>query len=328
MPVLVLTEKELRGCVSMDEDALNQVESAFTWLAEGKVEMPPIMHIEVGVGSDIDIKSACVEGLDAFAVKIASGFFGNPKLGLPSSSAMMVLMSATTGFCETVLLDNGYLTDLRTGLAGAVAARHLAPQTVETVGVVGAGVQARYQIESLRLVRDFERLLVIGRSQERAAAYREEMQLRLGIEVRIADSLEELVHESQVVVTTTQSKQPLIRADWLHPGLHITAMGSDLPGKQELDAAVLGAADLVVCDRRSQCFVGGELQHALALGVLSEDSDIVELGDITGGRVAGRRESSEVTVCDLTGTGVQDTAIALVARNNAIEKGMGVAIEN
>ena len=131
MAVLVLTEQELRQCTPMDEESLNQVENAFTWLAQGKVEMPPIMHIEVDEQSDVDIKSAYVRGLDSFAVKLASGFFNNPNLGLSSSSAMVVLMSARTGFCEAVLLDNGYLTDLRTGLAGAVAARHLAPETVE-----------------------------------------------------------------------------------------------------------------------------------------------------------------------------------------------------
>jgi len=327
MGVLVVTEKELRQSVAIDQAALERVEQAFTWVAEGRVEMPPVMHIEVADrNGDVDIKSAYVRGLDRFAVKIASGFFDNPKQGLPSSSAMMVLLSAGTGFCEAVFLDNGYLTDLRTGLAGAVAARHLAPERVDTVGVVGAGAQARYQIESLRLVRAFRRLLVAGRSPERVEAYAREMRERLGVEVEPAASLEALVRESQVVVTTTPSKAPLIDAAWLHPELHITAMGSDLPGKQELAPEVLVRADRVVCDRKSQCFGMGELQHARGHGL--GEAEVVELGEITSGHAPGRASEEAITVCDLTGLGVQDTAIALAAYERARQEGRGTLIRH
>jgi len=325
--VLILTESELRDCVGLDERALSAVQEAFTWLAEGRAVMPPIMHIEVADrNGDVDIKSAYVKGLESFAVKLGSGFFDNPKRGLPSSSAMMVLLSAHTGFCEAVLLDNGYLTDLRTGLAGAVAARFLAPERVRTVGVVGTGAQARYQVRSLKLVRDFRQLLVSGRSPEGVRAYVDEMRDALGVEVREASSLEALVRESQVVITTTPSREPLIGAEWLHPGLHITAMGSDLAGKQELAAEVLTKADLYVCDRKSQCAVMGELQHALAANLLDEDAPIAELGDLTSGRKPGRRGDDDVTVCDLTGTGVQDTAIALAAYREAQARGLGTGV--
>lgn len=329
MAALILSESELRRCAPLDDAALGAVEDAFTWLAEDKVEMPPIMHIEVSdANGDVDIKSACVRGLENFAVKIASGFFDNPKLGLSSSSAMMVVLSARTGFCEAVLLDNGYLTDLRTGLAGAVAAKYLAPATVGTVGIVGAGAQARYQVRCLRLVRDFGRVLVQGRSPENTAAYVADMSEELGIEVVEARSIEELVAESQVVVTTTQSREPIIRAEWLHAGLHVTAMGSDLAGKQELDVAVLERADRLVCDRKSQCFSMGELQHGLTSGVIGEDSHIDELGSITSGKVVGRASAEQITVCDLTGTGAQDTAIASLALARARELGLGVAVED
>ena len=328
MTVLVLTEAELRDSAPMDGETLTQVENAFTWLAEGKVAMPPVMHIEVDAQSDVDIKSAYVRGLDAFAVKLASGFFNNPSLGLQSSSGMMVLMSAKTGFCEAVLLDNGYLTDLRTGLAGAVAARHLAPENPGTVGVIGAGAQARYQIESLALVRNFERVLVAGRSRENVDAYVADMTSRLAVEVCAADSIEQVVRESQIVVTTTQSREPLIEAEWLHPGLHITAMGSDFPGKQELDPNILGAVDRLVCDRKTQCVIGGELQHGVSAGLIDEDTDVIELGQVTSGQVPGRTDTQQITLCDLTGTGVQDTAIAVIARDKALARGLGSTIES
>ena len=326
MPVLILTESELRACVGFDAESLRAVEDAFTWLSEGRVEMPPVMHIEVAEHhGDVDIKSACVRGLDHIAVKVASGFFENPRLGLPSGGAMVVVLSAKTGFCEAVMLDNAYLTDLRTGLAGAVAARCLAPETVRTVGVLGAGAQARYQVRALRLVRDFERVLVSARDAGRTAAYVDEMSESLGLPVE-ATTPEALVRESELVITTTPARSPIIDAAWLHPGLHITAMGSDLPGKQELDPEVLRRADRVVCDRREQCLAMGELQHATDL--LEGGNVPIELGELTSGRTQGRQSAEEITVCDLTGTGVQDTAIASLALARARDLGAGTLLDN
>ena len=326
MPVLILTESELRACVGFDAESLRATEDAFTWLSEGKVEMPPVMHIEVAEHrGDVDIKSACVRGLDHLAVKVASGFFDNPKLGLPSGGAMVVVLNAKTGFCEAVMLDNAYLTDLRTGLAGAVAARYLAPEPVRTVGVLGSGAQARYQVRALRLVRDFERVLVSARDAGRTAAYAAQMSESLGLPVQ-ATTPEALVRESELVITTTPARSPIVDAAWLHPGLHITAMGADLPGKQELDPEVLRSAGRVVCDRREQCLAMGELQHAAEL--LDGGNPPIELGELTSGRTPGRQSAEEITVCDLTGTGVQDTAIASLALTRARALGAGIVIDN
>ena len=326
MQVLVLTESELRACVGFDARCLRAIEDAFTWISQGKVEMPPVMHIEVAEHhGDVDIKSACVRGLDHLAVKVASGFFDNPRLGLPSGGALVVVLSAETGFCDAVMLDNAYLTDLRTGLAGAVAARYLAPETVRTVGVLGSGAQARYQVRALRLVRDFERVLVSARDTGRTAAYAAEMSESLELPVETSTP-EALVRESELVITTTPARSPIVDAAWLHPGLHITAMGADLPGKQELDPEVLRRADRVVCDRREQCLAMGELQHAAEL--LEGGNAPIELGELTSGRTPGRQSAEEITVCDLTGTGVQDTAIASLALTRARALGAGTVIDN
>ena len=325
MKVTLLTEAELRRCVELDVEAIAAVEDAFTRLANGEAVMPPIVCVDIPEHrGEVDIKTAYVRGLDSFAVKIASGFFENYRFGLPSGSGMMVLVSARTGLPEAVLLDNGYLTDVRTGAAGAVAARHLARTRVETVGIIGAGVQARYQALALRRVREFRRVLVWGRSRERAEAYAAEMAPRLGVEVVAASDAESVVRASDIMVTTTPSREPYLRAEWLHPGLHITAMGSDGPEKKELFADVLARADLVVCDSRTQCERLGELHHARP--VPSGDR-IVELGEITSGRRAGRTDDAQITVCDLTGTGVQDTAIALLAHRSAAGRGLGLQIE-
>lgn len=343
----ILTESELRQCVHLDLDALDAIDAAFTWLAHGRVTMPPILHLEVPgdeptpgadpaagaatgeqhKGGDVDIKTAAVQGLDRFAVKIAAGFYGNPRLGLPSGSGMMVVLSAHTGFPVAVLLDNGYLTDVRTALAGAVAARYLAPANITVAGVIGTGAQARLQIEALRLVRPFERLVVWGRDPAKARAYQDEMSERLGVPVAVASTAEHVVRESQCVVTTTPSRTPVIHANGLHPGLHITAMGSDGPGKQELDPAVLQRADQVVCDRLAQSVVAGELQHLAA----DQRPSAIELGLLTSGQHAGRATADgisehAITVCDLTGTGVQDTAIALYALDQAARLGLGTTL--
>jgi ectoine utilization protein EutC len=328
MTILILTESEIRRCAGIDEAALRAVADGFSRLSLGQASLPPILRIEIpDAPGEVDVKTAYLHGLEHFAVKVASGFFENPRLGLPSGSGLMLVISARTGFLEAVLLDNGYLTDVRTALAGALAARYLAPQNVETAGILGAGAQARYQARALKLVRDFRRLLVWARRPPAAAQYAAEMSAELGVEVIPAPDLESLVRRSQVVVTTTPAQQPLLQAAWLHPRLHITAMGSDSEHKQELDPAIFRQAGLVACDERAQCFRLGELHHALQAGVLDRDAPLVELGELVSGQKPGRRDEAAISVCDLTGVGVQDTAIALLALQRARQLGLGLTIE-
>ena len=328
MQIKILTEAELRRSAGIDQAGLKVIEDAFTRLSVGKATMPPILRVDIPENNgELDVKTAYLQGLDSFAVKLSSGFFNNNKLGLPSLSGMMILLSAITGFPEALLLDNGYLTEIRTGLAGALAAKYLAPKTIETAGVIGAGAQARAQMRGLRLVRNFKRLLVF--SLEGVEQYVTDMSAEFGIEVMAIDDPGELVRQSQVVVTTTPAKTPHLKAEWIHPGLHITAMGADAEEKQELHAETLGRADLLVCDRRSQSFRLGELHHGLEAGIIAEDDgNIVELGEVTSGQHHGRQNDEQITICDLTGTGAQDTAIALLAYQKAQEAGLGMQIES
>jgi ectoine utilization protein EutC len=327
MTITILTEAEIRSCVGLNEEAISAVANGFTSLAAGEVTLPPIVRIDVPEHEgEVDIKTAYVRGLDSFAIKIAAGFFQNYRLGLPTGSGMMVLVSARTGRPEAVLLDNGYLTDVRTGAAGALAARYLARKRVETAGVIGSGMQARYQIRALKQVRGFQQLMVYGIVPDQVEEYAAEMASVLGVEVVQAADVETVVRNSDVVVTCTPAKEPYLKAEWLHPGLHITAMGSDAEDKQELYADALGRADLLVCDRKSQSFRLGEFHNGLEAGVISEDDPIIELGELTSGRKPGRESEEEITICDLTGVGVQDTAIALLAYQKAMEKNLGLRI--
>lgn len=322
--IAVVTEAELREAVKLDKDVVDAVEGAFTRLAEGDVVMPPILSMHLPqVNGEVDVKTAYLPGLDGFALKVSPGFFDNPKIGLPSLNGLMILFSAKTGQVEALYLDNGYLTDIRTAAAGAVAARHLAPRKVETCGVVGTGVQARLQVEAAHLFRPFERVMVWGRDLDRASDCARDLQERLGVTAQVMSTIETLVQESQLVITTTPSTTPLIKADWLHPGLHITAMGSDQEGKNEIEGAALTAADLYVADRVSQTEVLGELRAAVAEGIWTRGVP-AELGEVITGAAPGRRSDDEVTICDLTGTGAQDTAIASYVR--AAHPGLGTKI--
>jgi ornithine cyclodeaminase len=308
--VLMVAESELRRAVPLDLAAIDAVEQAFAALDAGGVVMPPVLSMALpAVNGEVDVKTAWIPGLDGFAVKVSPGFFDNPKQGLPSLNGLMILFSAATGLARALFLDNGYLTDLRTAAAGAVAARHLAPKTVETAGVLGAGVQARLQLQAAHLVRPFSRVLVWARDPAKAEAAAAEIAEALGIDARPEPDPARLVARSQLVVTTTPARAPILKAAWLHPGLHITAMGSDQAEKNELDPNILARADAYVCDRASQAETLGELRTALAAGLWTRGAP-PELGAVVSGRLSGRPSPEAVTVCDLTGTGVQDTAIA------------------
>jgi ectoine utilization protein EutC len=324
--IIVLTEQDLRSCIRLDADVIEAVEQAFISLSQGKATVPPIMMLPVPARrGEVDVKSAFIEGLDSLAVKIASGFFENFKMGLPSASGLVVLVSTETGVPRGVLLDNGYLTQVRTGAAGAIASKYLAPKTVEVAGVVGAGTQARYQMRGLKLVRDFQRLLIYSLYEEEVDRYVEEMTEELGVEIQKAASVEEVVRSCSVVVTTTPSREPYLEAEWLHPGLHITAMGTDTEEKQELHPEVLAGADLRVCDLVSQCRRLGELRHAVQRGLIEEQT-VSELGELIAGTKPGRTGDEQISVCDLTGVGVQDTAIARLAFQKAVEAKLGLPV--
>jgi ectoine utilization protein EutC len=324
--ILVLTEAELRKIVNLDLDVLSVVENAFRRLATGKVIMPPILSMQIPEEhGEVDVKTAYIPGFEGFAIKVSPGFFDNPKLGLPSLNGLMIVFSARTGLVEALLLDNGYLTDIRTAAAGAVAARYLAPSVVETAGVLGAGVQARLQIEAAYLVRPFRRVLVWSRDFGKAEACAADITKKIGVPAFIA-SAEATVRESQLVITATPARHPILRSEWLHPCLHITAMGSDQAGKNEIDPQAIGKAHLYVCDRVSQAEKFGELRTARAAGLLN---GIIppELGHIIEKR-QGRTSEEEITICDLTGTGAQDTAIASHALQAAKSAGSGTVIRS
>ncbi|GLQ17701.1 cyclodeaminase [Maritalea porphyrae] len=327
--VLIVTQAELQILLGLSRATNDLIESAFTALAQKDVIMPPVMSMDIPhINAEVDVKTAYIPGFDGFAIKVSPGFFDNPNLGLPSLNGLMMLLSARTGLAKAVFLDNGYLTDLRTAAAGGVAARHLAPKHVKTVGVIGTGAQARLQVEAAYHERKFEKVLVCGRNDDHARKCAKDIADKIGVPTYPVAAREELVRQSQLVITTTPSRVPLIDAEWLHPNLHITAMGSDQAGKTELDPQILPRADRFVCDRVSQCIELGELAGAIDAGAWDIERTPIELGDLVVDPSLGRQSDSEITVCDLTGTGAQDTAIANYAYDLARAKNMGTPIKS
>lgn len=326
--IRILTEADLRRLVPLDAAAVACVEDAFRALAGGTVVMPPILRLDIPAHrGEVDVKTAYLPGLDGFAIKISPGFFGNPTLGLPSTNGLMVLLNARTGIVDSLLLDNGYLTDVRTAAAGAVAAKYLARADASVAAILGAGAQARLQLQALVLVRPIWQARIWARRADRAEAMAAEMQAQLGFPVTACADAEAAVRDADIIVTTTPATAPVLQAQWLAPGQHVTAMGSDAEHKNELDPRILTRADRYIADSAAQARRFGELHHAIAAGLVAADAPCSELGPLVAGSGAGRDSAAALTICDLTGTGAQDTAIATLAARRAEETGTGMRFE-
>jgi ornithine cyclodeaminase len=309
---------------------IDAVERAFTAYAAGRAELPTVIQLDVPEhGAEIHVKAGHLHGASAYAVKIVSGFPGNPARGLSANDGLVLVFDAETGTPAALILDRGLITDVRTGAAGGVAARYLAPAHPRAVAMIGTGGQARFQIDALSRVRSFTDVRVWGRDPGRAAAAAADIaalpSLPDACTVTAAASVREAVDGADVVITATASRAPLLRAEWLAPGVHVTALGSDQPDKQELDSDVLAAADLAVADSVAQCLRIGELHHAVEAGAL-DPAAVVELGAITGGTASGRSRADQRTVCDLTGVGVQDVAAAALVLAAAGDAGETVRL--
>ncbi len=310
----VLELDEIKSLIDTPQ-LIQEIEIGFVLYSEGKVTVPPVgfLHFDDPPG-DVHIKYGFVSGGEYYVLKMASGFYDNPELDLPVADGVILVFSQKTGELKLILLDKCWLTDMRTAAAGAVAAKHLAPKTIHHIGIVGTGVQARMQLDMLRTVVDCESCFIWGRDSTKVQGMLDDLRASeniqaWGLDIRAAETLDDLVSQCNLIVTTTSAKNPLIRADQVRKGTHITAMGSDDLGKQELEAALLAKADLVVADSISQCGQYGECHHAIQGGLIEEGS-ILELGQVIKNPAIGRTSEDQITVADLTGVAIQDIQIA------------------
>ena len=263
-------------------DVISEIEKGFVAYSEGKVVVPPVGELlfEDPPG-DTHIKYGYLINDNYFVIKIASGFYNNPELGLSSSQGVNLLFSARTGVLEAVLLDEGNLTNIRTAAAGACIAKYLAPSKVENVGILGAGIQGRLQLEYLLKVISPEKVYVYDKLLESLNSYKHYCEL-FPISIDFAEPAE-IAEKCNYIVTATPSEIPLLRAGDIRKGTHITAVGSDTPEKQELDSGIIGKADLVVVDSFPQCQTRGEIFHALENNHIRIEQ-LVELGNVISGK--------------------------------------------
>ena len=324
---LILNSSEIKECVQFNAELIPIIEDAFKSLSLGKTVMPPILRLDIEkYHGESDVKAAYIEGLDSFAVKVASGFFNNPKLGLPSSNGLMILLDSQTGVIKSVLLDKGYLTDVRTAIAGAIASKYLSNPESSTVAIIGTGIQARMQLEALTLVRDIKNVNVWSRDIKKTHAYIEDVSKNINLNFTAFDNTNEVVNNADILITTTPSKKPLVDYSSLPKGIHITAMGSDAEEKNELEPDIIKNCDVYVPDSQAQTSILGELNHAIKNNLIKSDMIFNDLGKIIINPELGRKNNDDITVADLTGTGVQDTAIARYAYAIADKKKLGIIV--
>lgn len=300
----IISKKDIEQVLS-NTDMLEKIEQGFVLHSKGLSCLPPVAELAMD-NAEVHIKYGYIEGGEHYIVKIASGFYDNPALGLPSSNGLMLLFSLKTGEAVCLLHDEGILTDYRTALAGAVSAKYLAPKNLETIGIIGAGRQAKLNALSISKVTGCKNVLIWGRNAERGLKCAKEIEA-MGISADYCSDMEKLAQASQLIVTTTPSTSPLLFEGMVKKGSLIIALGSDTEEKQELDLALTQSARLVV-DSKQQCQSRGEVSKLLKQGLTSLEN-ITELGElIQQGLQASTHDS--ITLVDLTGIAVQDLKIA------------------
>ena len=299
-------------------DLVPLIQDGFVAYSQGRSVVPPVGELSFkDPPGDVHIKYGYILGDSYYVIKIASGFWKNETFGIHNGQGMMLLFDQKTGQPKAILLDDATLTDIRTAVAGQICAQQFA-NDVHCIGVLGTGLQARLQVEYLKQVTKCRTVMVWGRNQEKIEQYQLDMEQK-GFKVALCESPRQVAQKSNLIITATASSEPMLFPNDILPGTHITAMGSDTPGKRELGPGVLKASSLVVADSIAQCQERGEIAHALVEGDISNDR-IVELGNILSGSKPGRTAPEQITVADLTGVAVQDIQIATAVFESYLEK--------
>lgn len=304
----ILSRKQIEQVLPTQE-ILRAIEQGFVLYSLGEAFIPPVasLHFDHPPG-DCHIKYGYAKNGKYYVIKIASGFHDNSKIGLPTGNGLMLLFDKCTGHLLSILLDEGYLTDVRTAIAGCIAATYLAPKHVSNIGIIGTGAQAYYQLKFLEFEMKCRQVMIWGRDEAKAKKLKDHPGLN-GWKILIAKDLNELTATCNLIVTTTSSSQPLLFAEQIRPGTHITAVGADDCGKQEIDPEIFVKATKIIVDSRSQCREFGDVSYAIRQKLVKEEK-LIELGEVIQNRSLGRTSEAEITIADLTGVAIQDLQIA------------------
>ncbi len=296
-------------------DLIPLIEKGFVAYSLGEAVVPPVGELLFeNPPGETHIKYGYIKKQPYYVVKIASGFYENAKLGIKSSQGLMLLFSQQTGELLCVLLDEGYLTDIRTVIASMITIKYLAPAKVDCIGIIGTGTQAKLQVEYLSQVCECKKIMIWGRHQESAIAFQKHFQ-HSEYNIQIASSTSALAQTCNLIITTTPSREPLLNVPQIRRGTHITALGSDATDKIELDPSIIKKADIVVSDSIPQSQSRGEVFQARKHESL-DATKLVELGRLIQNPQLGRKNDQQITVADLTGVAVQDIMIATAIFNH------------
>lgn len=311
---LILDEVTVKRLVGIKE-AIKAIEEAFRYFGKGKVQMPAKLYLHLDkYNGDFRAMPAYIEGLEICGIKWVSVHPGNRKKALPTVMAIIILSDPSNGL-PLCVMDATYATALRTAAAGGVAAKYLARGDSQKVALIGCGMQAKTQLLALKELFDIKQVNVWGLDRQEALLFIREMR-RPGMGMAAADSVKDCVKDADIIVTTTPSRRPLVRLEWLKKGVHINAIGADAKGKQELDPMILKRAKVVV-DAWEQASHSGEINVPLRNGKLSKKDIYADIGEIVAGRKRARSGEGEITVFDSTGLAIQDTAIANIIYRKA-----------
>ena len=328
MSLLLINEDELRQTITIAE-AIETVKQAFMASAEGHMNMPGSFSLHLpDVQGKVNVEGTYFSQSPYYVINIDSHFRKNPDLNLPAENGVLLVFDAATGVPAAVMVDNGYLTNIKIGAAGALAADYLANHQISKAAVIGASKQAFMQLKSLTSVRQLESVWVWDASPLKADNYVRHMVEDHDLNIRIAPSSQAAVEQADLVIAAAESEQPVIKAAWLKPGVHITSTALDhQPVKQNLEPEIWQRADLIVVDSLKQCIQMGELYHAQRAGVIRYSDIQGDLSDLISGRTRGRTQADQITLADITGLGSHDTALATLALEKALFLGLGQRLE-
>ncbi len=323
MEILWLTEDEVKDLLSMDE-AIAAVRKAFCDHGTGHTQMPPKSYLYFSRHEgDLRTMPAYLEGSEQAGVKIVNVHARNPEIGLPTVMALLTLISPKTG-APLAIMGATYLTAMRTGAAGAVAAGLLARKNSRRVGMIGAGAQARTQLLGLSRQFELDEVRIFDLSPERCRSLAEYSRNLFKGELIIEKEAEDAC-QCDILVTTTPSRQPVVRDDWISPGIHINAIGADAKGKQELESALTKRAKVFV-DDPVQAAHSGEVNVPLSQGLLCQEDIFASIGEVLAARKPGRKDEKDITIFDSTGLGIQDVAAGFAVYEKALASGRGIRL--
>lgn len=324
MNILWVNGEEVESIAQM-RDVIDVVEDAFRYHGLGQVEMPPKLYIYFKkYNGDLRIMPAYIPSLEEAGVKIVNVHPHNPPKGLPTVMASYVLNDPVTG-APMAIMNATYLTDVRTGAAGGLAAKCLARKDSTVLGLIGSGRQAATQLLAIKEVFDLDKVLVSSRDPQHCKKFKEEMEKQVSISIEICKTPEEAC-KADIVTTTTPVREPLIKKEWIEEGTHINAIGADAPGKHELDPKILQSSKIVV-DSWEQASHSGEINVPYSKGEVAREDIYAELGEIVAGKKSGRENDKEITVFDSTGLAIQDAVTATLVYKKAMEKSMGTKLK-